>query len=172
MMRNKSRWLVPLGLALLVGGVGWWADLRLRETIEQELRGNLVTTLNANVTSLEIWMDNQKRLAAALTQEPRFQTLALELLAHSTDGTTNRAATAELARQLIADEHLPERLSALGYGMGQLVGTNLLVVTDTGRRAAWWVAHRKSLIGLQKPPTREVTNLDKTVKIEFAERTP
>ena len=126
-------WLVPLVLALLVGGVGWWADLRLRETIQQELQGSLQTTLNANVTSLEIWMENQKRIAAALTEEPRFRTLALELLERTASGDTNRAATSELSRKLISDEHLQERLRTLGYTMAQLVGTNLTVVTDTGR---------------------------------------
>ena len=127
-------WLVPLVLALLVGGVGWWADLRLRQTIQQELQGNLQTTLNANVTSLEIWMENQKRIAAALTQEPRFKTLALELLERSNGGDTNRVTTAELSRKLISEENLQVRLSTLGYTNAQLVATNLTIVTETGDR--------------------------------------
>jgi hypothetical protein len=132
MTRGKHIWLVPLLLALLVGGVGWWADHRLRQTIQQELRGDLQSTLDANVTALEIWMENQKRLAAALADEPRFKAAALELFEQSAAGITNRAAFGELSRQLIGRERLGERLRMLGYGMAQLVGTNLTIIADTG----------------------------------------
>lgn len=133
MMRGKNIWIVPLVLALLVGGVGWWADRELRRTIQQELRADLQSTLDANVTALEIWMANQKRIAAALAEEPRFKAIALELLEHPTADPTNRAALATLSRQLISIQHLPERLRTLGYGMAQLVGTNYTIVFDTGR---------------------------------------
>lgn len=132
-MRGKHIWMVPLVLALLVGGVGWWADFRLRQTIQQELRSDLQATLDANVTALEIWMANQKRIAAALTEDPRFKAVALELLDHPTAGASNRAAVATLSRQLISTQRLPERLRTLGYGMAQLVSTNYAIVSDTGR---------------------------------------
>ncbi len=132
-MRGKHIWIAPLVLALLVSGVGWWADLQLRRTIQQELRSDLQTTLDANVTALEIWMANQKRIAAALTEEPRFKAVALELLEHPTAGATNRAAMADLSNQLNTTQRLPERLRTLGYGMAQLVSTNYTIVTDTGR---------------------------------------
>ena len=62
MTRGKHIWLVPLVLALLVGGVGWWADRELHRSIQQELRDDLQSTLDANITALEIWMENQKRI--------------------------------------------------------------------------------------------------------------
>ena len=65
MMRGKNIWLVPLLLALLVASVGWWADRQLHQTINREVRADLSATLDANVTALEIWMTNQKRIAAA-----------------------------------------------------------------------------------------------------------
>ncbi|MBE0544770.1 MAG: serine/threonine protein kinase [Verrucomicrobia bacterium] len=133
MTRGKPIWLVPLLLALLVGGAGWWADRQLRRTIQQELRGDLQSTLEANVTALEIWMENQQRIAAALASEPRFRAVALELFEREAAGLTNRTAFAEWSRQAIAGEQLAERLRTLGYGMAQLVGTNLTVIADTGR---------------------------------------
>ena len=133
MTRGKHLWLFPLLLALLVGGAGWWADRALRRTIEQELRSDLQSTLEANVTALEIWMANQKRMAAALAEEPRFKLLALQLLEQPVAGPTNRAALNELSRQLISTERLPERLHALDYELAQLVGTNFMIVADTGR---------------------------------------
>ena len=133
MTTGKHLWLVPLLLALLIGGTGWWTDRQLRQTIEQELRADLQTTLEANVTALEIWMANQKRLAAALTEEPRFKSLALELLEQPAATPTNRTVPNEVSRQLFASEHMPERLRTLGYGLAQLVNTNFTIVADTGR---------------------------------------
>jgi serine/threonine protein kinase len=133
MMRGKNIWLVPLLLALLVASVGWWADRQLRQTINRELRADLGTTLDANVTALEIWMANQKRIAAALADEPRLKTVALKLLEQA-DVATNRLTLNELSRDLITSERLQERVRALGYGMAHLVHTNLTVISDTGRR--------------------------------------
>jgi hypothetical protein len=41
------------------------------------------------------------------------------------------------------------------------------------QRAGWWVAHRKSIAGLARPAVRpDSSQIDETVKIEFADRTP
>lgn len=134
MMRGKNIWLVPLILALVVATVGWWADRALRQTINRELRDDLSSTLDANVTALEIWMVNQKRIAASLADEPRLKAVALTLLDQSVGAATNRAGLNELSRDLITGERLQERVRALGYGMVHLVNTNLTIISDTGRR--------------------------------------
>lgn len=133
-MRGKHIWLVPLILALAVGGVGWWADRELHRTVRQELRDDLQSTLEANVTALEIWMENQKRMAASLANEPRLKATALKLLEQPTDTPSNRVALGEMSRELLAGERLQERVRSLGYRTVQLVSTNLTVVSDTGRR--------------------------------------
>ncbi len=134
MTQGKSIWLAPLLIAALVGVVGWWADHQLRQTIQHELRADLEATLDANVTALEIWMENQKRIAAALADEPRLKVVALKLLDHTDSATTNRVLLGELSRELITGERLQERVRALGYGMVQLVSSNMTVVSDVGRR--------------------------------------
>lgn len=134
MMRGKNIWLVPLLLALLVASVGWWADRQLRQTVNRELRSDLGATLEANVTALEIWMANQKRIAATLADEPRLQAVALKLLEQTAEPATNRALLSELSRDFITGERLQERVRSLGYGMVHLVNTNLTVVSETGRR--------------------------------------
>ena len=135
MRRAKHIWIIPLLLALVVGGVGWWADRELRQAIEQEVRDDLQSALEANVTALEIWMENQKRIAASLAEEPRLKNAALKLLEAAADFSTNRALLGEMSHQFITDERLPERARSFGYGgMVQLVSTNLLVISDAGRR--------------------------------------
>lgn len=133
-MRGRHIWLVPLILAVLVGSVGWWADLQLRRTIQQELHDDLESALEANVTSLQIWMENQKRIAASLADEPRLNAAALELLEQSIEPAPDRAPLGELSREFMIGGRLQERVYALGYDMVQLVSTNLTVVSDAGRR--------------------------------------
>ena len=84
------------------------------------------------------------RIAAALADEPRLKAVALKLLDQPTDTFTNRALLNELSRDLITGERLQERVRSLGYRMFHLVNTNLMVVSDVGRRrsrqarpAAW-----------------------------------
>lgn len=134
MTRGKHIWLVPLVLAMLVGGVGWWTSRELSRSVHEELRDDLKSTLDANVTALEIWMENQKRMAASLADEPRLKEVALKLLEQPVDSATNGMTPFELSRELLAGERLQERVRALGYGMVLLVDTNLTVVSDAGRR--------------------------------------
>ena len=132
-MGTKQNWIMPLVAALVVACVGWWADRQLREVMEEELTDDLQTMLGADVTALEIWMANQKRIAAMLAEEPRLRNLAVELLSKGGERATNRMAFAGLARQLIFGDRLQARLSSLGYTVAQLVNTNFEVVLDSGR---------------------------------------
>jgi tRNA A-37 threonylcarbamoyl transferase component Bud32 len=132
-MRTKQDWIMPLVAALLVACVGWWADRELRDVMQDELTEDLRTTLSADVTALEIWMANQKRIAAVLTEEPRLKYLAVEMLSKGGPRATDPQAMANLARQLIIGDRLQARLSSLGYAVAQLVNTNGEVVLDSGR---------------------------------------
>jgi tRNA A-37 threonylcarbamoyl transferase component Bud32 len=132
-MGTKRNWIAPLLAALVVACVGWWADNELREVMREELTDDLRTMLNADVTALEIWMVNQKRIAAALAEEPRLRNLAVDLLSKGGAKAADRPAVALLARQLIIGDRLQARLSSLGYTVAQLVNTNCEIVLDSGR---------------------------------------
>ena len=132
-MGTKQSWIMPLLAALVVACVGWWADRELSQVMEEELTDDMRTMLEANVTALEIWMANQKRIAAVLAEEPRLKNLALELLSKGGARATNQQVVANLARQLIVGDRLQARLRSLGYNVAQLVNTNFEVVMDSGR---------------------------------------
>jgi len=132
-MRSKLNWIAPLLAAVLVAFVGWWADRQIRRVLAQELAEDLRATRNADVTALEIWMTNQKRVAAMLAEEPRLRQLAVELLSRWDAKDTNRLGMARLAGQLIIGDKLQQRLSDLGYTVAQVVSTNFDVVLDSGR---------------------------------------
>ena len=73
-------WIVPLIVAGLVALTGWWGNARLRETIRQQLRAKLASTLDANVAALGIWTTNQMRIATSLAEQPELKTIALRIL--------------------------------------------------------------------------------------------
>ena len=112
-MGTKSNWIMPLLAALVVACVGGWADLELHQAMREELTESLRTTLEANVTALEIWMANQKRLAAMLAEEPRLRNLAVELLNKSAVRGTDRQTLGMLTRQLIIGELIYDVFSLL-----------------------------------------------------------
>ena len=133
-MRAKRDWIMPLLAALVVACVGWWADRELSEVMQEELTDDLRTMLDADVTALEIWMANQKRIAEVLAEEPRLRNLALDLLSKGGAKATDQQTLNVLTRQLLFGDRLQARLSSLGYTVAQFVNTNFEVVLDSGRR--------------------------------------
>ncbi len=122
--------MLPLVIAGLVALFGWWGNHELRQTIEQQLQAQLTSTLNANVTSLEIWTTNQTRLATALADESEVRVRAIRILHRSelepgaAGSVTNLADVEQLIR------YLRPRLIQLGYETAQLVNTNFTVVAS------------------------------------------
>ncbi len=91
-------WMVPLVIAGLVALFGWWGNHELRQTIEQQLKAQLTSTLNANVTALEIWTTNQTRLATALAGETEVRDRAIRILERSEIETRRRRKPHQLPR--------------------------------------------------------------------------
>lgn len=124
-------WILPLAMAGLVGLLGWWGNVRLRATIEGQLRTQLAATLNANVTALGIWTTNQTRLATSLAEDSEISMVANEIL---------QLPPRPFRRDLPPPPELEQfgnvlrlRLYQLGYGAAQLVNTNFFVVASSNR---------------------------------------
>jgi hypothetical protein len=125
-------WIVPLVSAALVAAFGWWGNLRLRETVEGQLRAKLNSTLDANVTALEIWTTNQTRLATSLADEPQLKTIAARVLERLPPAPGERVRAPDPA-EVSFGNHFRARLEHLGYEFADLVDTNLLVVASSWR---------------------------------------
>ncbi|MDB6067930.1 MAG: Serine/threonine protein kinaserelated protein [Pedosphaera sp.] len=126
-------WVVPLAIAGLVAIFGWWGNTRLRISIEQQLKAELTTTLDANATALEIWMADQARLAASLADEPRVRTLATKILESSEQPTKEGKGPPDLLESEELASYLRPRLNKVGYDAAELVNTNFMVVANARR---------------------------------------
>jgi hypothetical protein len=126
-------WALPLVIAGLVAVLGGWGNHELRQTIEHQLQAQLTSSLNANVTALEIWTTNQMRLATALADDAEIRTNAIRILDRSESeppipqSFVNPADTEDLFRSL------RPRLDQLGYDIAQLVNTNFTIVASSRR---------------------------------------
>ena len=123
-------WILPLAIAVLVAGLGWWGNARLRDTIEGGLKAQLTATLNANVTALGIWATNQTRLATSLAEDRTIQTLASQIF-HAGPRASRDLQTLPELDQFAHD--VKPRLPQLGYEVAQLVNTNFMVVANSTR---------------------------------------
>lgn len=134
MDRFKERiWIAPLAVAGLVALFGLWGNARLREVVETQVRAELRTTLDANVTALDIWTTNQMNLATALADEPRTRELALQLFEVYEQSGTNIDAVAASPAARDLETLLRPRIERLGYGIAHLVSTNFTVIANASR---------------------------------------
>ena len=119
-------------IALLVAAFGWWGSNEVRRAIENGVRDDLQTVLDANVTALEIWMTTQQKLATAMVEDSEIRKLALELLNEAGSG----AAVTNLMQPAGITRRLQVRLRTVGYGRADLVTTNLQIIGGAGPRSA------------------------------------
>ena len=122
-------WIFPVVIAGLVAVFGWWGNQQLRSTIQGSLDAQLRATLTANVTALGIWSTNQIRLATVLAEDPGVARPAAAIL-QSPPRRRDALPSPEL-ESFVSELH--PRLGQLGYGIGQLVTTNLMVVANSTR---------------------------------------
>lgn len=135
-MKNRLRkpiWIVPLLFAGLVAVFGWWGNSRLRQTIESQLKAELTTTLDANVTALDIWTTNQAKLATTLANEPKLRELAVRVLENPALATNTGRKPGDASELEELDSYVRPRLLTVGYGIAQLVNTNLVIVASSMR---------------------------------------
>ncbi len=134
---GNRNWTAPLIVAALVAAFGFWCNSRVRQTIESQLKGDLTTVIDANVTALEIWITNQFNLATSLASEPRIHELAIEALLNHESAEPFRPRDADPDRQAPPtedfDQILRPRLQQVGYHIAHLVGTNLGIVAGSNR---------------------------------------
>ncbi len=77
---NKLLWTAPLLVALVVAVVGWWANRQIGQAVKQAVQEVMGSALTANVTALDIWLENQKKLVKSIANDPEIQQQALKII--------------------------------------------------------------------------------------------
>lgn len=108
--------MIPVGVAVSVALTGWWCNSEVRRAIEQQLSNELQSMITANVTALNIWIDNQLRFVDSLASEEKIQSLALAVV----DRVSKDGAAAEALREYeevqVLQDYVGPRLQAMRLG--------------------------------------------------------
>lgn len=126
-------WTIPLLIAVVVVIVGWWTRYEVYRTIQGKLKGELDTVLQANVTALEVWMNNQERMAETIAGDPSVRELSLALLEQNGSRKLEPRLLAEWPQMLEFEKTIMDRIRRAGFLSAQVVATNCTIVGMTGR---------------------------------------
>ena len=66
----KRPWVVPLGIAVVVGVVGWWAQSTVEGALKAQLRSDLTTLLDAEVAAVRFWLGTEHDKAVRVAGSP------------------------------------------------------------------------------------------------------
>ncbi len=131
---RHRRLLISAGLAaLVIIGIGWWSQDAVKRTLEERLRSELETALNANVTALELWINGQLRTASLIASDPAVRSPANLLLAAPPRTNNGPPTPSTQASTQAFVSTLDERLDTAGYQAAILVSTNGQIVASSGR---------------------------------------
>jgi eukaryotic-like serine/threonine-protein kinase len=83
---SQQLWAWPLISILLFGGTGWWVNESLEKALREQRVADLTAMVDASVSGLEIWMDEQRINAQLFAADDRLWEPVRELLRLS-DGT-------------------------------------------------------------------------------------
>lgn len=147
-MRHRSLLFTTVASALVILGVGWWSLNAVRRTLEDSLRSELKTALEANVTALDLWIHTQLRTATLLATDPTIRDPANAVLEQSRTNAPGQGGGRNFgpgpgsnpgpfpssdSKGFQLAKALDERLPIAGYEAAVLVGTNGRVVASSGR---------------------------------------
>lgn len=143
--RHRPLLIATLVSAFLITGIGWWSLDAVRRTLEESLRSELTTALQANVTALDLWIQGQMRTATLLATDPTIRDPANAVLeqARTNGGAGSFSGVGPVpgagftgntnSKAFQLSRVLDERLAIAGYQAAVLVGTNGRVVASSGR---------------------------------------
>jgi eukaryotic-like serine/threonine-protein kinase len=98
---RRQLWAWPIIAALLFGCAGWWVSVSVDDAMRQQRHSALSTILDAEVTSLNVWMGEQRVNAEFTAADGRLRPLVAELLAVSPMANPGRSLLQAPAQEAI-----------------------------------------------------------------------
>jgi eukaryotic-like serine/threonine-protein kinase len=81
---RRQLWIWPIVAAVVLGIIGWFMHSSVEGALKRSMAANLRTILNADVTALKIWLEEEKVYAKTVAAAPRIRTHIGELLGLAT----------------------------------------------------------------------------------------
>ena len=165
----QRSWFVPVVIAMVVGGVGWWAQSTVEGAVKRQVGENLATLLGAEVAALTLWLDIEKAEAEKRALDPDIRGPIVDVLRLAADpdgGVETILASSELSAFRTAVEASSLRMTVDGYGVvdrsGRIVAAQIdaAIGRRVGASAAEWfgriLAGETAIFGPVEYPVAEV----------------
>ncbi len=165
----QRSWFVPVVIAVVVGGVGWWAQSTVEGAVKRQVGENLATLLDAEVAALTLWLDTEKAEAEKRALDPDIRGPIVDVLRLAADpdgGVEAILASSELSAFRTAVEESSLRMTVDGYGVvdrsGRIVAAQIdaAIGRRVGASAAEWfgriLAGETAIFGPVEYPVAEV----------------
>ncbi len=165
----QRSWFVPVVIAVVVGGVGWWAQSTVEGAVKRQVGENLATLLDAEVAALTLWLDIEKAEAEKRALDPDIRGPIVDVLRLAADpdgGVETILASSELSAFRTAVEASSLRMTVDGYGVvdrsGRIVAAQIdaAIGRRVGASAAEWfgriLAGETAIFGPVEYPVAEV----------------
>jgi hypothetical protein len=125
---SRNAWAIPLAFGVVLGAVGWTSYRALEHQMMAELGDSLQTILRADVAALQIWVDENKAIAAVGADDPRVEKAAERLLAVAHSSGEPRDALLAAPAQAELRALLAPSVAAHGYtGFGLVAPSGLFL---------------------------------------------
>jgi hypothetical protein len=87
---RRQFWLRPVLAAAVLAFVSWWVNAAVDDAMREQRKGALTTILDAEVTSLKVWIKEQQINAEFFARDEALRPLTLELIAVGKENSPSR----------------------------------------------------------------------------------
>lgn len=91
---RRRLWIWPIIMGIALGVIGWFMYTHVEEALKRSMAGNLKAILNADVTALKLWLEEERTYAEAVAGDRRIQQPIQKLQEFT--GTDSKATPATL----------------------------------------------------------------------------
>jgi hypothetical protein len=139
---RRHLWIWPLLAIAVLVAVSGWVRWRIEQGIRQQMEGELLALLHADVTALELWLHSQESHARSDATDPEIRAAILELVQLADSGQTS-------ATELLQSPARAKLAAALKTSLEALHYTGFVVLDRDSRIIA---SASESLLGQKSLP--------------------
>jgi hypothetical protein len=111
---RRQIWVWPIIAAVVFAAAHWWVSGSIENAMLQQRANDLNSVVDASVTAVRTWMNEQEINVKLIADDPKLQPLVAELLAAGEGPGAERKLLQSKAQQALRDRLKP-RLETCGY---------------------------------------------------------
>lgn len=154
---SKNLWVWPLLGVLVLVVVGLWVHSRVEGATRAELASRLRTLLNADVTALRLWFNEQESDAKSFSTDARIEAAILELARAAWASNTTPQMLVDSPAATALAQHMGSVVASHRYLDYVVISTNRMILASPHPRLVGHAAPRAYEVFLNRAFTGRLT---------------